>query len=106
MTEPTEKHRAEAERILKINNLPIRFTHTIVSERNKKLADDIALALSARDTEIREVLEGLRAQTKPNICWCADVFPNMSALGNHAKWCLAARDLWEKVQPVKEGKDG
>lgn len=49
--------------------------------------------LASRDTELREVLEGLRnPHRKIDECWCDHEPPHDAA-------CLAARALWLKLQP-------
>lgn len=50
-----------------------------------------ASALSSRDREIREVLEGLRDDDSG--CWCVHFGSEY-----HTNACLAARGLWERVQ--------
>lgn len=87
MTEPTEKHREEAERI-------------VIDWRNKhvgsldfhlaSLTSMITTALSARDAEVREVLEGLRAHINQD-CWCR------TCSEGHSSACLAARALFERL---------
>lgn len=49
-------------------------------------------ALSSRDTEIREVLEGLSCGAYPP-CWCQ---PNVT--GGHEDACIAAATLYAKLQ--------
>lgn len=48
-------------------------------------------ALSSRDREIREVLEGLRDDDSG--CWCVHFGSEY-----HTNACLAARGLWERLQ--------
>lgn len=52
--------------------------------------------VASRDAEVREVLEGLMINAQ---CWC-----RVNREG-HTADCLAARALYESLQPVKEGKD-
>lgn len=59
-----------------------------IDDWKKEIATTQA-TLVARDTEIREVLEGLRPLFSE--CWC-------SALSGHTDACLATRVLWDKVK--------
>ena len=52
--------------------------------------------LSSRDTETRQVLEGLHNGI--NDCWC----PTEHQEDKHSDACLATQRLWEKLQPAKE----
>lgn len=114
MTEPTAKHREEARELLPCPSCgkPAKFEdggfnairvacgdfdcgqRGRVHKRDKNCHDKLAAhwntraALSSRDAEIREVLEGLRTYTG---CWC-----NHS--DNHASHCLAARAPWDRLQ--------
>lgn len=114
MNQPTDKHREEARGEFNAYILEIR-------ERIKNLADGYStysgkrgairdvltvidsfvpdVALSSRDSEIREVLEGLANGTHPP-CWCQ---PNV--IGGHEDACLAAWGLWNVVIG-KEHEDG
>ncbi len=57
--------------------------------------------LSARDAEIREVLEGLATgEVGGENCWCPDPFRADEEI--HDVHCLATQRLWEKLQPAKE----
>lgn len=88
--EPTPKQQEEAREIVTECLAPGQPAERSV------LVSRIASALSSRDTEIREVLEGLsKVLTFENgpsqRCWCSAWV--------HTPACLAARDLWEKLQP-------
>lgn len=54
------------------------------------LETQIASALASRDTEVREVLEGLQ-DTITN-CWC-----DSDGDSPHMPWCVAAHDLYNKL---------
>lgn len=56
-------------------------------------ATNSTAALSSRDTEIREVLEGLRGLQGSRNCWC-----DADADDDHYLACLAARGLWDRLQ--------
>lgn len=102
-TEPTEKHREEARELLR--TCEQRTGMDLASESlPNDLADRIASALASRDTEIRKVLEGLQTYRPDGGCWCRDV-PPLRQL-KHSPACIAARALYDSLQPVKEGKDG
>lgn len=61
----------------------------------------IEALLSSRDAEIREVLEGLSAQTTETTrCWCL----NDGTL-HHTPACLAARALYDKLNSTTENND-
>ena len=66
----------------------------------ERTVGNAAPALSSRDTEIREVLEGLRS--KPNGCWCGlshlTETTQFEEDGTHDNACLAARALYAKLQ--------
>ena len=72
------------------------------------LKNRIAAALSSRDAEIREVLEGLATKDYHSFgvfCWCQHPGTATHPEGDkHGKSCLAARALWSKLQP-KESND-
>lgn len=78
----------------------MRETNWVRRERpSDRPANAEPTALASRDTEIREVLEGLsnlRRYThgQPERCWCDAEDPETP----HMPACLAARALWEKVQ--------
>ena len=59
-------------------------------ETNQWLADRIAAELTSRDTEIREVLDGLQKRGFDDPCWCGCM--------PHQSRCRAARDLYAKLQ--------
>lgn len=59
ISDPSNEHREQARQILRRHAIPVPFTDSITSTSNRTLAEDIAVALSSRDTEVREVLEGL-----------------------------------------------
>lgn len=94
-TEPTAKHQQEAQQVVRL-----WCADTFDSMKNGEcmqsppgsmtsLTNRIAAALSSRDREIREVMEGLRTGE----CWCPD-----GQLMEHSPACLATRVLWEKVK--------
>lgn len=59
-------------------------------------------AMDERDTEIREVLEGLAVNRyNGKLCWCDKGRAIPMGLA-HESTCLATQRLWEKLQPVKE----
>lgn len=97
-TNPTNEHREQAREIV------VKAFDSVHRCPNAKaiceqLQADIASALSSRDAEIREVLKNLRTKTTPENCWCSDIYPHSAGRGSHAKWCLAARALYAKLQP-------
>lgn len=88
----------------------IRFDHAaantdavpFVDEKIYTMRDKeqlIAAALSSRDAEIREVLEGLR--NEDGDCWCVHFGSDY-----HAEECEQAQRLYNRLQPVKEGENG
>lgn len=84
----TEKHKQEAREIVEVARCgPTRKDCDVAALELPVLRDRIASALSSRDKEIREVLEGLRGKK----CWCEDFY-------GHTPACLAAGGLWKKVQ--------
>lgn len=96
-TEPTAKHQEEAQQVVRL-----WCADTFDSMKNGEcmqsppgsmtsLTNRIAAALSSRDTEIREVLEGLRDDDSG--CWCVHFGSEY-----HTNACLAARGLWERLQ--------
>lgn len=95
-TEPTAKHQEEAREIV------IKGFRNVHRFPNAKaicdgLITDIAAALSSRDREIREVLEGLVVSViDGENCWCPDPF--RADIEKHDPACLAARGLWERVR--------
>lgn len=102
-TTPTPNHKEEARAI----QLPFpcgcldAYTggELVVEEYTCASHRAIAAALSSRDQEIREVLEGLsslRVYThgQPERCWCdADAVETP-----HLPACLAARVVWERMR--------
>lgn len=95
-TEPTEKHREEAREIMYSGFEPKAGSLTLDGKAVRRRIDMIASALSSRDTEIREVLEGLRFRYSG--CWCPNRHPGLGETMPHEPACLAARGLWERVQ--------
>lgn len=102
MTEPTAKHQQEARKPERIR-VCVRHGKDdwigIAYSANAGDPDVIheyvsASLLSSRDTEIREVLEGLRSYTG---CWC-------NHPDNHASHYLAARGLWDRVNLTESAK--
>lgn len=69
---------------------------SLVRKFKVSLENRIATALSSRDQEIREVLEGLRGVKGNPRCWCNPMYPNIPS--SHDPACLAARVVWERVQ--------
>lgn len=92
MTEQTAKHREEAREIV------IAFSRC--PEDWDVLTTEFASALSSRDSEIREVLEGLVTHVdfdvggNPIRHWCAVSDDGDSECDDA---CLAARGLWNRV---------
>lgn len=79
------------------------YDHEPADTHDPEWRQDLQAALSSRDQEIREVLEGLSrvlyyTHGQPERCWCPDPNSNWT----HTPACLAARGLWERVQPTKE----
>lgn len=101
MTDPTSEHREQAREIVRAWLLTSN-PHHLVSHK-QRLIERISTALSVRDTEIREVLEGLRNN---HGCWCPGSedyeFKAPFVCGSD---CERARNLYAKLQPGKEGKD-
>ena len=64
-----------------------------------EMVDATASALSSRDREVREVLEGLRVSRN---CWCPEDEQDIGRTYIHFEECKAARALYEQVQ----GKEG
>lgn len=106
----TEKHRAEAREIVegvfgKRGSSPIYATAgRLFDELQTKLAS----ALASRDAEVSEVLAGLithrirdKATGEVTRHWCL-IEKDGYFECNPA--CLAARDLYNQLQPVKEGR--
>lgn len=105
MNQPTAKQKQEAREIIegvfgKRGSSPIYATAGRLFDELEARFDD---ALSSRDTEIREVLEGLVMRTASGRCWCRSEL-NLNITGNHEPRCLAARGLWEKVNVTESGK--
>lgn len=101
-TEPTEKHREKARELLRACEQRTGMDLASDSLPND-LADRIASALSARDAEVREVLEGLSRVLRfrngpPQRCWCEDPNSNWT----HTPACVAARALYNRLQSAKE----
>lgn len=87
-----EQARQIAERVVSEWNTTPPY---VAGTSSENLINAISDALSSRDAEIREVLEGFPwIKTGDNMCWCSIVLTE-----THAEYCLAARALWEKVQP-------
>ena len=107
-TEPTEQHKTEARKIVdesicRLHARSLANTEDVLVVRHT-LESRIVSIIASRDTEVREVLEGLGSHTDGVHCWCWK--PRLSKLLDfHEDQCLAARALWLKLQPVKEGKD-
>lgn len=105
MSEPNDKQKEEAREIVIQWREASEWPGLVWSAQNlsdeprwlaawQELESRIASALSSRDREIREVLEGLRWQYAE--CWCL-LRPRLSNQP-HEPRCLAARGLWERVQ--------
>lgn len=104
-TEPTEKHKEEARAI----RLPFpcgcvdahEFGDMKVDEYTCATHRAIASALASRDSEVREVLEGLASKHYVSLgeyCWCRAPGTATKPAGDyHGDACLAARGLWERV---------
>lgn len=100
MTQPTDKHREEAREIMcgprKENQSAWLLQGDLVNVHER-----LAVALSSRDREIREVLEGLITHVdfddggNPVQHWCAVSDDGDSECDNA---CLAARGLWNALQ--------
>lgn len=89
---PTEE---EAEAILRANGTSSREVVNGFIERLLKERSEVVRALSARNQEIKEVLEVLSVELpRYGRCWC----PYMH--NQHGEACLAARKVWEKVKDV------
>lgn len=87
-TEPTDKQKEEAREI--VDGARKRFTDL---RFYGEMENHIAAALSSRDTEIRNVLEGLGVNVADRgMCWC------WRRDGRHSTACLAAQALWNKVK--------
>lgn len=56
-------------------------------------------ALSSRDSEIREVLEGLGTQVEDGLCWCPDAGSLFDGHAIHGIDCQRTRTLYAKLQP-------
>lgn len=101
MTAPTEKHREAREIVARWK----RDIGQVV--KYERMETDIARALSARDAEIREVLEGLSwSLTLTTFNPTTEQFQNTEVRHWHDvdgcnAACGAAKSLWEKLQPVK-----
>lgn len=94
MTNPTNEHREQARAILRACEERTGMGLASDSLPND-LADRIEAALSSRDAEIREVLEGLACWPYENIpCWCSHSPDHDSK----DPICLATRALYAKLQ--------
>lgn len=92
----TDAHKEEARELAKqitVTGDSYRFP-AIARMREDAATELIASALASRNTEVREVLEGLR---NLNGCWCVVTI-------GHSESCIRAQALYEKVQP-KESRD-
>lgn len=93
----TDTHKEQAREIVAELQEHLREAYDVISVGAKNwLTQRIASALASRDTEVREVLEGLSNvltfETGPSErCWCPQ------RLWMHTPACLAARKLYEKV---------
>lgn len=101
MTESTPNHQQEARELSRAMTLEgVRWRrknfHANEGQTTRDL-DYLLAALSSRDREIREVLEGLVVSViDGENCWCPDPFS--ADIEKHDPACLAARGLWERVQ--------
>lgn len=98
MSNLTNDHGEQARRMLFECEQRTGMNLASCSEPND-LVDRIATALSSRDTEVREVLEGLRNN---HGCWC----PGSEEYEFEAPFicgpsCHAARALYAKLQPLQ-----
>ena len=102
--EPTAKQKEEAREIVNSVVVGIQTGSGYVAPDAEitnythlpTLTKRIATALSSRDTEIREVLEGLSRVLKfkngaDQRCWCNNNW-------THSPACLATQTLWNKVR--------
>lgn len=101
MTEPNDKQKEGARSLVHLwtanmfDSLRNGETMQLPPGAISTLTTRIACALSSRDTQIREVLEGLR--NIPPVdppCWCRVGFLPKE---KHSPACLAARALWNRV---------
>lgn len=92
----TDAHKEEAREIAEQWRfaMPRGSVGQLTSAQWDDLERRIASALASRDTEVRQVLEGLR---NLNGCWCV-------VTAGHSESCIRAQVLYEKVQP-KESRD-
>lgn len=75
----------------------MRETNWVRRERpSDRPVDAESTALSSRDAEIKEVLEGLATHQigSRRPCWCPPDYESKP----HSAACLAAHALWEKVR--------
>lgn len=103
MTNPTNEHREQAREIVRLwcadSFDALRDGESLQSPPGAmtELTNRIASALSSRDREVREVLEGLRNN---HGCWCPGSeeyeFKPPFVCGSH---CQRARALYTKLQP-------
>ena len=99
---PTNEHREQAREIetrlidlfteeaTRLHKVPGAFTNRLAHIA----ARSVASALSSRDREVREVLEGLATYRNPQ-CWC----PPGTETEPHSEACRAATALYTKLQP-------
>lgn len=87
MTEPTNLHREQARGIVEAVRRSGFVRMNAMAEET--IAERIGSALSSRDSEIREVLAGLKPYRSD--CWCE---PNGY---EHSNACIAARALYKKA---------
>lgn len=107
-TEPTAKHEEKVQELPswedceaavdKGRATPLEefiYDHEPADTHDPEWRQDLQAALSSRDREIREVLEGLRRAYDMNggPCWCASLTDTI-----HDAACLATRVVWNKVQ--------
>lgn len=103
MTNPTNGHREQAREIVSPFALTFkRLDPAGQSASVERLVQRIAAALSSRDAEVREVLEGLITKHPQFVgelpCWCRSAL-NLSITGAHDDNCLQVQALYTKLQP-------
>lgn len=106
MTNPTAKQKEEARDLshaMTLEGVRWRRQNFWANEGQTTRDFDLLLSLlSSRDTEIREVLEGLRnPHRKTGDCWCN----HDASDGSHDIACRAAQQLWKKLSPDSTTKN-